>query len=83
MYCNSIESHGPATDEVKDYEVVRPVRLHTVRKRHAEVPCFYNLNCLLHESCKDTVVLILHTAQNKVMIEDGYEKHNMNKRMNY
>eukprot|EP00064_Thunnus_orientalis_P023313 superscaffoldBa00008679_g23549 len=30
------ESHGPEADEVKDYEVVRPVRLHTVRKRHAE-----------------------------------------------
>ncbi|XP_062272820.1 zinc metalloproteinase-disintegrin-like crotastatin [Scomber scombrus] len=30
------ESHGPASDEVKDYEVVRPLRLHTVRKRHAE-----------------------------------------------
>ncbi|KAM7416914.1 hypothetical protein PAMA_018816 [Pampus argenteus] len=30
------ESHGPESIEVKDYEVVRPVRLHTVRKRHAE-----------------------------------------------
>ena len=40
--CISTESHGPEADEVKDYEVVRPVRLHTVRKRHAEVPCFSN-----------------------------------------
>ncbi|XP_074493721.1 disintegrin and metalloproteinase domain-containing protein 28-like isoform X2 [Sebastes fasciatus] len=30
------ESHGHDFEEVKDYEVVRPVRLHTVRKRHAE-----------------------------------------------
>uniref|UniRef100_A0A7N6BLV1 ADAM metallopeptidase domain 28 n=1 Tax=Anabas testudineus TaxID=64144 RepID=A0A7N6BLV1_ANATE len=30
------ESHGNVFEEVKDYEVVRPVRLHTVRKRHAE-----------------------------------------------
>ncbi|XP_040897650.1 disintegrin and metalloproteinase domain-containing protein 28 [Toxotes jaculatrix] len=30
------ESHGNEFEEVKDYEVVRPVRLHTVRKRHAE-----------------------------------------------
>ncbi|XP_059194056.1 disintegrin and metalloproteinase domain-containing protein 28 [Centropristis striata] len=29
-------SHGGDFEEVKDYEVVRPVRLHTVRKRHAE-----------------------------------------------
>ncbi|XP_044054024.1 disintegrin and metalloproteinase domain-containing protein 28 isoform X2 [Siniperca chuatsi] len=30
------ESHGHEFEEVKDYEVVRPVRLHTVRKRHTE-----------------------------------------------
>uniref|UniRef100_A0A4W6G884 ADAM metallopeptidase domain 28 n=1 Tax=Lates calcarifer TaxID=8187 RepID=A0A4W6G884_LATCA len=30
------ESHGNDFEDVKDYEVVRPVRLHTVRKRHAE-----------------------------------------------
>ncbi|XP_037634003.1 zinc metalloproteinase-disintegrin-like lachestatin-2 isoform X1 [Sebastes umbrosus] len=30
------ESHGHDFEDVKDYEVVRPVRLHTVRKRHAE-----------------------------------------------
>ncbi|XP_068577185.1 zinc metalloproteinase-disintegrin-like MTP4 [Cebidichthys violaceus] len=30
------ESHGHDFDEVKDYEVVRPVRLHSVRKRHTE-----------------------------------------------
>ncbi|KAM9360324.1 disintegrin and metalloproteinase domain-containing protein 28 [Symphorus nematophorus] len=30
------ESHGHGFEEVKDYEVVRPVRLHTVRKRHTE-----------------------------------------------
>uniref|UniRef100_A0A8C4IBN3 ADAM metallopeptidase domain 28 n=1 Tax=Dicentrarchus labrax TaxID=13489 RepID=A0A8C4IBN3_DICLA len=35
--CVSTESHGHKFEEVKDYEVVRPVRLHTVRKRHAEV----------------------------------------------
>ncbi|XP_071391813.1 zinc metalloproteinase-disintegrin-like MTP4 [Centroberyx affinis] len=29
-------SLGPELDGVKDYEVIRPVRLHTVRKRHAE-----------------------------------------------
>ncbi|KAF1388873.1 hypothetical protein PFLUV_G00067360 [Perca fluviatilis] len=30
------ESHGHDFEDVKDYEVVRPVRLHTVRKRHIE-----------------------------------------------
>ncbi|XP_047447145.1 disintegrin and metalloproteinase domain-containing protein 28 [Mugil cephalus] len=30
------ESHGPEFKEAKDYEVVRPVRIHTVRKRNAE-----------------------------------------------
>ncbi|XP_070760282.1 zinc metalloproteinase-disintegrin-like MTP4 [Enoplosus armatus] len=30
------ESHGHEFGEAKDYEVVRPVRLHTVRKRHTE-----------------------------------------------
>ncbi|XP_030274310.1 disintegrin and metalloproteinase domain-containing protein 28 [Sparus aurata] len=30
------ESHGRDFEEVKDYEVVRPVRLHTVRKRQTE-----------------------------------------------
>ncbi|XP_075934298.1 zinc metalloproteinase-disintegrin-like MTP4 [Anarhichas minor] len=30
------ESHGHDFDEVKDYEVVRPIRLHSVRKRHTE-----------------------------------------------
>ncbi|XP_049907937.1 disintegrin and metalloproteinase domain-containing protein 28 [Epinephelus moara] len=30
------ESHGRDFEEVKDYEVVRPVRLHTVRKRDTE-----------------------------------------------
>ncbi|XP_022614831.1 zinc metalloproteinase-disintegrin-like batroxstatin-3 [Seriola dumerili] len=30
------ESHGNGFEEVKDYEVVRPVRLHSVRKRDAE-----------------------------------------------
>ncbi|KAG7222164.1 hypothetical protein INR49_016736 [Caranx melampygus] len=30
------ESHGNGFEEVKDYEVVRPVRLHAVRKRDAE-----------------------------------------------
>ncbi|XP_032371970.1 disintegrin and metalloproteinase domain-containing protein 28 [Etheostoma spectabile] len=30
------ESHGHDFEDVKDYEVVRPVRLHTVRKRHTE-----------------------------------------------
>ncbi|XP_038560567.1 disintegrin and metalloproteinase domain-containing protein 28 [Micropterus salmoides] len=30
------ESHGHEFREAKDYEVVRPVRLHTVRKRHTE-----------------------------------------------
>nr|XP_020446350.1 zinc metalloproteinase-disintegrin-like brevilysin H2a isoform X2 [Monopterus albus] len=30
------ESHGYEFEEVKHYEVVRPVRLHSVRKRHAE-----------------------------------------------
>ncbi|XP_071338057.1 disintegrin and metalloproteinase domain-containing protein 28 [Trachinotus anak] len=30
------ESHGNEFEKEKDYEVVRPVRLHTVRKRHAE-----------------------------------------------
>ncbi|XP_072288998.1 zinc metalloproteinase-disintegrin-like MTP8 isoform X2 [Eucyclogobius newberryi] len=29
-------SHGPGLDSDQDYEVVRPVRLHTVNKRHAE-----------------------------------------------
>lgn len=37
--CVSTESHGNVFEEVKDYEVVRPIRLHTVRKRHAEVHC--------------------------------------------
>uniref|UniRef100_A0A3Q1IKR6 Uncharacterized protein n=1 Tax=Anabas testudineus TaxID=64144 RepID=A0A3Q1IKR6_ANATE len=36
MCCIFTESHGNVFEEVKDYEVVRPVRLHTVRKRHAE-----------------------------------------------
>lgn len=35
--CVSTESHGRDFEEVKDYEVVRPVRLHTVRKRQTEV----------------------------------------------
>lgn len=39
MCCIFTESHGNVFEEVKDYEVVRPVRLHTVRKRHAEVRC--------------------------------------------
>ncbi|XP_030593428.1 zinc metalloproteinase-disintegrin-like brevilysin H2a [Archocentrus centrarchus] len=30
------ESHGPEFEEGEHYEVVRPVRLHTVRKRHTE-----------------------------------------------
>ncbi|KAM9392974.1 disintegrin and metalloproteinase domain-containing protein 28 [Pholidichthys leucotaenia] len=30
------ESHGPEFEEGKDYEVVRPIRLHTVRKRQTE-----------------------------------------------
>ncbi|KAG8011611.1 Disintegrin and metalloproteinase domain-containing protein 28, partial [Nibea albiflora] len=30
------EIHAHEFEEVKDYEVVRPVRLHTVRKRHTE-----------------------------------------------
>uniref|UniRef100_A0A1A8I505 A disintegrin and metallopeptidase domain 28 n=2 Tax=Nothobranchius kuhntae TaxID=321403 RepID=A0A1A8I505_NOTKU len=30
------ESHSLAFEEMQDYEVVRPVRLHTVRKRNAE-----------------------------------------------
>ncbi|XP_042344180.1 disintegrin and metalloproteinase domain-containing protein 28 [Plectropomus leopardus] len=30
------ESHGHDFEEMKSYEVVRPVRLHTVRKRHTE-----------------------------------------------
>ncbi|XP_028269685.1 zinc metalloproteinase-disintegrin-like brevilysin H2a [Parambassis ranga] len=30
------ESHSHEFEEAKDYEVVRPVRIHTVRKRHAE-----------------------------------------------
>ncbi|KAM9858767.1 disintegrin and metalloproteinase domain-containing protein 28 [Aulostomus maculatus] len=30
------ESHGPEFSQVTDYEVVRPIRLHTVRKRHTE-----------------------------------------------
>ncbi|XP_070819689.1 disintegrin and metalloproteinase domain-containing protein 28 [Chaetodon trifascialis] len=30
------ESHSHEFEEARDYEVVRPVRLHTVRKRHAE-----------------------------------------------
>uniref|UniRef100_A0A3Q0RTR5 ADAM metallopeptidase domain 28 n=1 Tax=Amphilophus citrinellus TaxID=61819 RepID=A0A3Q0RTR5_AMPCI len=34
--CISTESHGPEFEEGKHYEVVRPVRLHTVRKRHTE-----------------------------------------------
>ncbi|XP_026043982.1 zinc metalloproteinase-disintegrin-like crotastatin [Astatotilapia calliptera] len=29
-------SHGPEFEEGKHYEVVRPVRLHTIRKRHTE-----------------------------------------------
>ncbi|CAN9512832.1 unnamed protein product [Ophioblennius macclurei] len=29
-------SHGPRWEEHEDYEVVRPVRLHAVRKRHVE-----------------------------------------------
>lgn len=33
----STESHGPEFEEAKDYEVVRPIRIHAVRKRHAEV----------------------------------------------
>ncbi|XP_041854238.1 disintegrin and metalloproteinase domain-containing protein 28 [Melanotaenia boesemani] len=32
----SSESHSPEFEVGKDYELVRPVRLHTVRKRHAE-----------------------------------------------
>lgn len=38
----SAESHGHDFGEVKHYEVVRPVRLHSVRKRHADVS-FYSL----------------------------------------
>ncbi|XP_068594483.1 disintegrin and metalloproteinase domain-containing protein 28 [Brachionichthys hirsutus] len=30
------ESHGHGFEDVKDYEVVRPVRLHSVKKRHTE-----------------------------------------------
>lgn len=33
----SAESHSHDFGEVKHYEVVRPVRLHSVRKRHADV----------------------------------------------
>ncbi|XP_054457268.1 zinc metalloproteinase-disintegrin-like brevilysin H2a [Anoplopoma fimbria] len=30
------ESHGHDFDQVKDYEVIRPIKLHSVRKRHTE-----------------------------------------------
>ncbi len=40
MCCISTESHGLDFEEIKDYEVVRPVRLHTLRKRDLEVYLF-------------------------------------------
>lgn len=35
--CIPAESRRHDLEDVKDYEVVRPVRLHSVRRRHAEV----------------------------------------------
>lgn len=47
--CISTESHGHGFEEVKDYEVVRPVRLHSVRKRDTEVHLSVSLlNCQYH-----------------------------------
>lgn len=55
---------------------------HSQKKTCRGTMFLQQLYCLLHLNVAK-FVLILHTLQNKVMVDIGYGKHKMNKRMNY
>lgn len=46
-FCVFTESHNPTFEVGKDYEVVRPVRLHAIRKRGTEVDLPTLISCRL------------------------------------
>ncbi|XP_029959914.1 disintegrin and metalloproteinase domain-containing protein 28 isoform X2 [Salarias fasciatus] len=66
-------SHGPRFEEDQDYEVVRPVRLHTVRKRHAEPARAETLRYALTVGGRDIEMLL--EKNNELLTRDYTETY--------